>query len=200
MWKEKYDNKCVLLHNDDEILASLENSSCREIFMHADPRDPIIVAVMSRGSPRSREKLKWWHIVEHDKTPNHLIEAEGFKIVQVEGDPHKFSTLQVGMIKTDQPSLDHSNGVLYENLTPNGHTFSNHNASYPEEKKKSKEEIDGDTLQKLLEEQKKTNQMLGEIKISTTKTAENTKESAETGKDILRVQEEALVGITEASV
>ena len=214
LWEEKYSNKCILLHSDDEILASLENPSCREIFVHSDPQDPVVIATMSRGSPRGREKLKWWHIVEHDKTPDHLIEAEGFKIVQVEGDPNDISTLQLGMLKTDQPTFNHTNGALYEKHTPNGHTYSNLNASYPEdtdsEKKKLKEEIDGlasndggsatDALKELVQEQKITNKYLKEIKENTGQTANKAKEIAETEKSILGIHEEAQVGINEASV
>ncbi|XP_019851426.1 PREDICTED: uncharacterized protein LOC100640835 [Amphimedon queenslandica] len=209
-WKEKYGNKCVLLHSDDEILESLENPSCHEIFVHADPQDPVAKAIMSRGSPKGREKLKWWHIVEHDKTPDHLIEAEGFKIVQVEGDPNDISTLQRGMLKTDNPTLNHTNGALYENHTPNGHTISNPSASYLEdtdsEKKKPKEEIDGATLKELLKETKKTNQILDVISKNTGKTAENTNQIAATEsaqldlQQMAQVVDEAQVGINEASV
>ena len=199
MWREKYEDKCVIHDNDDEILASLENPSCREVFMHADPQDPVVKAVMSRGSPRNREKLKWWHIVDKDKTPNHLIEAEGFKIVQVEGDSSSFDTLQLGMMKTENPTLNHTTAVI-EETNSNGYiTTRSHNISYHTgTEKRPIDETDGVTtstpngrdpiIKELLEETKRTNEILAKIHGNNEKHLETLIEGAT--KDI---QEDLLV-------
>ena len=207
MWREKYEDKCVIHDNDDEILVSLENPSCREVFMHADPQDPVVKAVMSRGYPRNREKLKWWHIVDKDKTPNHLIEAEGFKIVQVEDDSSNFDTLQLGMMKTENPTLNHMTAVI-EETNSNGYiTTSSHNTSYHTgTEKRPVDETDGVTtsttneedatvIKELLEEsiaeQKKTNEILAKIQGTSEKQLETSIEGAT--KDIRKIQLDLLV-------
>ena len=200
MWREKYEDKCVIHDNDDEILASLENPSCREVFMHADPYDPVIRAVMSRGSPRNREKLKWWHIVDKDKTPNHLIEAEGFKIVQVEGDSSNFDTLQLGMMKTENPTLNHTTAVIEETHNTSYHTGT---------EKRPFDETDGVTtstpngrdpiIKELLEETKKTNEILVKLHGTAAEHLEAAIEGTEATKGILRIQED-LVEDTASSV
>ena len=212
MWREKYEDKCVIHDNDDEIFASLENPSCREVFMHADPQDPVVRAVMSRGSPRNREKLKWWHIVDKDKTPNHLIEAEGFKIVQVEGDSSNFDTLQLGMMKTENPTLNHTTAVIEETISNGYITTSSHNTSYHTAansqtssyhtgtEKRPMEEPDGVTtstangrdpiIKELLEETKKTNEFLAKIHGNNEKQLEVAIEGTEATKDLLRIQED----------
>ena len=212
MWREKYEDKCVIHDNDDEIFASLENPSCREVFMHADPQDPVVRAVMSRGSPRNREKLKWWHIVDKDKTPNHLIEAEGYKIVQVEGDSSNFDTLQLGMMKTENPTLNHTTAVIEETISNGCITTSSHNTSYHTAansqtgsyhtgtEKRPIDETDGVTtstangrdpiIKELLEEQKKTNEILAKIHGNNEKQLEVAIEGTEATKDIRRIQED----------
>lgn len=212
MWREKYEDKCIIHDNDDEILASLENPSCREVFMHADPQDPVVRAVMSRGSPRNREKLKWWHIVDKDKTPNHLIEAEGFKIVQVEGDSNNFDTLQLGMMKTENQTLNHTNAVIEETnsngyITTNSHNTSYHTAANSQTgsyhtgtEKRPIDETDGVTtstpngrdpiMKEILEEQKKTNEILAKIQGTSEKQLETSLENTEANKGSLRIQED----------
>ena len=221
MWREKYEDKCVIHDNDDEIFASLENPSCREVFMHADPQDPVVRAVMSRGSPRNREKLKWWHIVDKDKTPNHLIEAEGFKIVQVEGDSSNFDTLQLGMMKTENPTLNHTTAVIEETnsngyITTNSHNTSYHTAANSQTssyhtgtEKRPIDETDsvitstanggGATINDLLEEQRLTNQLLVQIHDTSKKQLETSIENTEANKGVLSNQEKSLVEDTASS-
>ena len=212
MWREKYEDKCVIHDNDDEIFASLENPSCREVFMHTDPQDPVVRAVMSRGSPRNREKLKWWHIVDKDKTPNHLIEAEGFKIVQVEGDSNNFDTLQLGMMKTENQTLNHTTAVI-EETNSNGYiTTSSHNTSYHTAansqtssyhtgtEKRPIDETDGvttstanggeATLKELLVVTKETKELIAKLHGTAAKHLEATKEGTEATKGIYSIQQQ----------
>ena len=215
MWREKYEDKCVIHDNDDEIFASLENPSCREVFMHADPQDPVVRAVMSRGSPRNREKLKWWHIVDKDKTPNHLIEAEGFKIVQVEGDSNNFDTLQLGMMKTENQTLNHTTAVIEETnpngcITTNSHNTSYHTAANSQTssyhtgtKKRPIDETDGGTtstanggdpiMKELLIVTKEAKELMAKIQKTSEKHLEVAMENTKTNKAILSNQEESIV-------
>lgn len=201
MWKEKHKEKFVIATTDQEIISSMDSPSCCEVFIYADPQDLMLRSVLSRGFPNNREKLKWWHFVDNDKTPGHLIEVGGIKVVQVQGDPNDFDTLQLGMLKTEYPVLNHKNAVIEETIS-NGCTTANSQTSSCNTgtEKRPMEEPDGVTtstpngrdavMKELLEEQKKTNKILAKIQGNNEKHLEVAIENTEATKDIRRIQED----------
>lgn len=204
MWKEKHKEKFVIATTDQEIISSMDSPSCCEVFIYANPQDLMLRSVLSRGFPNNREKLKWWHFVVDDKTPGHLIEVGGIRVVQVQGDPNDFDTLQLGMLKTEYPVLNHKNAVIEETIS-NGYTATNSQTSscHTGTGKRPTEEPDGvttsitngggATINDLLEEQKITNQLLFKIHDTSKKHLEATEEGTEATKDIRRIQEKSLV-------
>lgn len=201
MWKEKHKEKFVIATTDQEIISSMDSPSCCEVFIYADPQDLMLRSVLSRGFPNNREKLKWWHFVDNDKTPGHLIEIGGIKVVQVQGDPNDFDTLQLGMLKTEYPVLNHKNAVIEETIS-NGYTATNSQTSscHTGTEKRPIDEPDGVTtstpngrdavMKELLEEQKKTNKILAKIQGNNEKHLEVAIENTEATKDIRRIQED----------
>lgn len=188
LYKEKH--KCLLVSTEDDIYKSLEDKLCVEILMFADPSDEVVIAVISRGMHMNREKLKWWQFVSEDKTPDHVIEIEGFRIIQVEGDPNEWDTHQLGLLKTDYPPLSSINGVIHETNQSKG------GGSSPRDRGEGHDETDAGKNQseygELLQEQKKTNELHKETNKLQKTTNELlvdlvlvNKESKEVEKDIL---------------
>ena len=201
MWKEKHKEKFVIATTDQEIISSMDSPSCCEVFIYAHPQDLMLRSVLSRGFPNNREKLKWWHFVDNDKTPGHLIEIGGIRVVQVQGNPNDFDTLQLGMLKTEYPVLNHKNAVIEETIS-NGYTTANSLTSSCNTGtgKRQMEEPDGVTtstangrdpiIKELLEEQKKTNEILAKIHGNNEKHLDVAIENTEATKDLLRIQED----------
>lgn len=204
MWKEKHKEKFVIATTDQEIISSMDSPSCCEVFIYADPQDLMLRSVLSRGFPNNREKLKWWHFVHDDKTPGHLIEVGGIRVVQVQGDPNDFDTLQLGMLKTEYPVLNHKNAVIEETFS-NGYTTSNPQSSSCNTGtgKRPIDETDGVTtstangrdpiMNEILEEHRKTNRLLTEMKETAEKQLETSIENTKTNKAALSNQEESVV-------
>lgn len=153
---EKLGEKCQIFLKEDEIVIALEDNFCNEMYFFADPDDEILRAVFTRGIPgHVRHKVKWWQFVGKDKTPNNVIEVDGFKIVQVEGDPHSFDTLQLGILKTENPPITHKdigiskhygNGTIPERASTDDSTHSSPRVGG--EHKRGHDEHDGDEVHK----------------------------------------------------
>lgn len=103
LWTEKLEDKIHIVTNADDIIVALLDEHCVDVYMYADLNDKVSKELMSRGIPMGREKLKWWQFVKEDKTPDHVIDVNGFCIVQVEGDPNDFDTHQLGVLKAEFP-------------------------------------------------------------------------------------------------
>jgi hypothetical protein len=114
MWVERLKDQIKLLSSATEIFEALGNEYCVEILVFMDPTDDVAKELLSRGCPYNREKLKWWQFVEEDKTPDNMIEIEGYRIVQVEGDPADFNTHQLGLLKTEYPIFNKTDLDNYE--------------------------------------------------------------------------------------
>ena len=107
MWKNKHGDAIRIMKNIDEIIGALQDPHCVEIFVYAKITDELSKELISRGIPNDRSKLKWWQLVDKDQTPNHTIEINGFRVIQIEGDPNDFDTHQLGILKSDNPVLQH---------------------------------------------------------------------------------------------
>ena len=83
------------------------DNHCLELYIYANLYDDISREIMSRGIPSGRDKLTWWQFVPADtKTPDHILETNGFHIIQVEGDPNDIDTHQLGILKTQYPPIN----------------------------------------------------------------------------------------------
>ena len=107
MWKDKLKDAIDIMGDIDEIIHALPNPLCIEILVYAKITGELSRELISRGIPSDRSKLKWWQFVDKDRTPDHTIEINGFRVIQVEGDPNDFDTHQLGILKSDNPVLQH---------------------------------------------------------------------------------------------
>ena len=111
MWKDKHDEAIHLMETIEDIVVALPNHHCIEILVYAKITDDFSKELLSRGITSDRSKLKWWQFVDKDRTPDNTIEINGFRVIQVEGDPNDFDTHQLGILKSEYPVLKQSTQV-----------------------------------------------------------------------------------------
>lgn len=194
MWKEKHGDAICIMENIDDIVVALPNPHCNEILVYAKITDEFSRELLSRGITSDRSKLKWWQFVEKDRTPDNTIEINGFRVIQVEGDPNDFDTHQLGILKSEYPVLKQlTQGTRkqrkYKGLEETDHPRESPQTIHhplPVQTSTPQAKQDGEVIDLL----KEANVYLKEIAGSTKKGTDLQKEQVELSKEVRDLQQE----------
>ena len=201
MWKDKHGEAIHIVKDIDEIIDALQDLHCVEILMYGKITGDLSKELISRGIPSDRSKLKWWQLVDKDQTPDHTIEINGFRVIQVEGDPNDFDTHQLGILKSEYPVLQHSTqgpkkqrkpyrGGLEATDYPQGSPQRiHHPPSVQTSTPQAKPENNGEIVHFL----KHANVLLEKIAGNTEKATDLQKEQLEVSKETRDLQQEGIV-------